>query len=176
MVAMLTPSSITTVEAMRAYDDQRRQEHLVLPHSTIELSVQFCGPMDRWNRIIHNERGITSLRSLFGQTLSVSSRNLKIWIDFISCTLPHLQTEAGDNPRLNPQFTTEVNRSELNQQLLDEYVDEFFRRSTVHEVNSIANQILERSMFNVPGATETENPDEETGAMEHVFLDMSEEG
>jgi hypothetical protein len=178
MVAMVTTSCVTTVEAMRAHDEERQRggQILVLPHSNLEISVQYCGPMDRWQRIMANETSLTTLRSLFGVTLSVCSRKLMMWIDFLSCRLPHLQTEQGNNPRLNPAFTTAENRNQLDQRLLDQYMNEFLRHSSVHAETSIANQILERSTLNVPGAGESENTAEEIGAVEHVFLDMNEEG
>jgi hypothetical protein len=91
----------------------------------------------------------------FGKILSVKSDELLQWVQLLKLQFPNDNIVIDEN---------------CNQNSIDNIIENLFNTASLHDKDSIANQIDEQAHLNAPGADLHENRPEDDLAVEHAFV------
>jgi len=153
LVSMETPAGRTVAGLADAH--LKEATRIVMPRQQFALSLMYLGPMDKWDRICADKNSKKEFIQTFGKILSVKSEELLQWVQLLKLQFPNENIVIDEN---------------CNQSSIDNIIQNLFTTASLHDQDSIANQIDEQAHLNVPGADLHENRPEDDTAVEHAFV------
>jgi len=154
LVSMETPAG-QTVAALADAHLKEAANHIMMPRRQFALSLMYLGPMDKWDRICADKNSKIEFIKTFGKILFVQSDELLQWVRLLKLQFPNDNIVIDEN---------------CNQNSIDNIIENLFNTASLHDKDSIANQIDEQAHLNAPGADLHENRPEDDLAVEHAFV------